>query len=68
MTKLPFDMARCNAGKKCPSRDRCLRYLDRPDVPGLYLSYAAWEARIEPGADRCDGFLPAEPVDPSVTF
>lgn len=68
MTKLPFDMARCNAEKNCPSRDHCRRHLDKPDVPGLYLSFAAWESRREPGADRCDGFIPVNPVDPSLIF
>lgn len=55
-TNLHPDVARCNAEKKCPSRDHCRRYLDRPSNTN-FLAYAAWEERRD-GADRCDGFLP----------
>lgn len=68
MTPLPDDIARCgNRDRKCPSANRCRRHLD-PTSDQNRVVYAAWEQRIEAGADRCDGFIPADPIDPSLIF
>lgn len=57
MTKrLPPDAPRCKAEKQCPSAGRCRRHLDTWSA-----LFAAWEARREAGAERCDGFLPINP-------
>ena len=65
MTKLPADVARClNRDRQCPSGSRCRRALVVPDNLDRVL-YAAWESRIEPGADRCDGFIPVNPAEVS---
>ena len=65
MTKLPADVARClNRDRKCPSGSRCRRALDVPNNLDRVL-YAAWASRIEPGAECCDGFIPANPAEVS---
>lgn len=58
MGNLSLDIARCKAEHKCPSAGHCRRHLDKPGDQG---HYAAWESRREPGADRCDGFIPINP-------
>lgn len=56
MDKLPNDVARCrNLARNCPAGHHCRRHLDKPGNGG---HYAAWDSRREPGADRCDGFIP----------
>lgn len=59
------DLCRC-PGHRCPSAAHCRRTAAL--APGGHMTpYAAFHARREPGADKCDQYLPAASA-PATTY
>ena len=52
-TKLPGDYARC-CNEDCPSKDKCLRYLDRMNGD-VFAVFCAGEN------ERCEDFIASKP-------
>ena len=52
-TKLPSDYARCS-NEDCPSKDKCLRYLDRMSGD-VFAVFCAGEN------ERCEDFIVSKP-------
>lgn len=55
---LNYDMARCGNGEKCPSRDMCLRWLDKGHptyqvFAAFYVTGSKCENLIRVGERRC---------------
>lgn len=48
------DLAKC-AGKDCPQRDDCRRYVEAPAIPARFGS---WDSDLARNGGQCDGFFP----------